>query len=95
MLIRESNRFVYLLATLPLPATREILMGLDDGAQACPRVIVLALDPKCNTPHEIFGRLYALGGCPGMLNRLPVKRGRRASAKRVLAGCGAINLLIP
>jgi hypothetical protein len=65
VLIRESNRFVYLLATLPLPVTREILIGLDDGAQACPRIIVLALDPKCNTPHEIFGRLYALGVASG------------------------------
>ena len=61
---RESDRFVYLLATLPLPATREILIGLDDGVQACPRIIALVLDLKCNTPHEIFGRLYAFGGLP-------------------------------
>jgi hypothetical protein len=62
---REGDHFVHPLATLSLPATCEILVGLDVGAQACPSIIVLALDPKCNTPREISGCLYAFGSAPG------------------------------
>ena len=51
---REGNFIGYLRATLPLPATSEILIGLDDGAHACQRIVVLALNSECNAPHKVF-----------------------------------------
>jgi hypothetical protein len=39
---------------LPLPATSEVLIGLDDGAHASPRIVILALNSEYNTSHKVF-----------------------------------------
>lgn len=43
---------------LPLPATGEILVSLDDRAHARLRVLVLALNSECDAPHKVFRQFY-------------------------------------
>jgi hypothetical protein len=60
--------FFYLPITSPLPAGGKVFVGLNNGAQASPRVIVSALDPEGNTPHEIFRRCNAVRSYARMFN---------------------------
>lgn len=43
---REIDLFVYLQIALPLPATCEVLVGLNDGVYACLRIVMSTLDTK-------------------------------------------------
>jgi hypothetical protein len=51
--VRKHHPFVDLMAG-PLPAS---LIGLDDGAQACLRIIIRALNSVGNSHCEVFRRL--------------------------------------
>jgi hypothetical protein len=54
--------------TRPLPAGSKVFVGLDNGAQACLRVIVGALDSKGDIPHKVFRRSNAVRSDVWMLN---------------------------
>jgi hypothetical protein len=51
--VRKHHPFVDLMAG-PLPAS---LIGLDDGAQACLRIIIRAINSVGNSHCEVFRRL--------------------------------------
>ena len=49
----------------PPPASNEIFVDLDDGAQACIRILVLSLNAKGNNPHKVFDASILVGVEPG------------------------------
>lgn len=62
---REGHLFCNLRVALPLPATGDILVGLDDGAHACPRIVVLALNSECDVPHKVLDDSIPSGEASG------------------------------
>jgi hypothetical protein len=54
--VRKHHPFVNLM-TNPLPASRKSVIGLDDGAQACLRIIIRAINSVGNSHCEVFRRL--------------------------------------
>lgn len=71
---REGHLFCNLRVALPLPAAGEILVGLDDGAHARPRIVVLALNSERDAPHKVFGRFYTFWRGIGMLRLVSVTK---------------------
>lgn len=71
---RESHLFCNLRVALPLPATGEILVGLDDGAHARPGIVVLALNSECDAPHKVFRRFYTFCSGVGMLHLVSITK---------------------
>jgi hypothetical protein len=51
---REGNLCRYFRVALPLPVTSEVIIGLNDGAHASQRTVILALNSEYNTPHNVF-----------------------------------------
>lgn len=72
---REGHLFYNLRVALPLLATGEILVGLDDGAPARPGIVVLALNSECDAPHKVFGRFYTFWRGVGMLHLVSITEG--------------------
>jgi hypothetical protein len=69
---RVGDLFVYLLVALPLPATCEILIGLNDSIQARLRIIIFSLNSICNVPYKIFRCFDILRSYSRMLDFIPV-----------------------
>lgn len=80
---------------LPLPATSEILVGLDDGAHARPGIVVLALNSECDAPHKVFGRFYTFWRGVEMLHLVSITKENEDVRGAALSRHQGFNLLVP